>query len=166
MIAPLSLSNVATVVFAALCLWTIASQARGNVVKLWRLAVPPSFAAIQAFVLLAGVFDASLVNDAEWLAAAIVGGVIGRMRGWALSVEVDRRWDLVRQRRSPDALVMGAALVMLAVIDFAGAAALEPILEPQHVAAGAAFCAGYLGCRAIAIAVRANHLPHVELHGI
>jgi hypothetical protein len=55
---------------------------------------------------------------------------------------------------------------MLAVIDFAGAAALEPILEPQHVAAGAAFCAGYLGCRAIAIAVRANHLPHVELHGI
>jgi membrane protein CcdC involved in cytochrome C biogenesis len=166
MIAPLSLSNVATVVFAALCLWTIASQARGNVVKLWRLAVPPSFAAIQAFVLLAGVFDASLVNDAEWLAAAIVGGVIGRMRGWALAVEVDRRWDLVRQRRSPDALVMGAALVMLAVIDFAGAAALEPILEPQHVAAGAAFCAGYLGCRAIAIAVRANHLPHVELHGI
>ncbi|HTG21824.1 MAG TPA: hypothetical protein VK681_17410 [Reyranella sp.] len=166
MIAPLSLSNVATVVFAALCLWTIASQARGNVVKLWRLAVPPSFAAVQAFVLLAGVFDASIVNDAEWLAAAIVGGVIGRMRGWALAVEVDRRWDLVRQHRSPDALVMGAALVMLAVIDFAGAASLEPILEPQHVAAGAAFCAGYLGCRAIAIAVRANHLPHVELHGV
>jgi hypothetical protein len=166
MIAPLSLSNVATVVFAALCLWTIASQARGNVVKLWRLAVPPSFAAVQAFVLLAGVFDASIVNDAEWLAAAIVGGVIGRMRGWALAVEVDRRWDLVRQHRSPDALVMGAALVMLAVIDFAGAASLDPILEPQHVAAGAAFCAGYLGCRAIAIAVRASHLPHVELHGV
>jgi hypothetical protein len=72
--------------------------------------------------------------------------------------------DLVRQHRSPDALVMGAALVMLAVIDFAGAAARDPIIEPQHVAAGAAFCAAYLGCRAIAIAVRAGHLPHVELH--
>ena len=166
MISPLSLSNVATVAFAALCLWTIASQARGNVVKLWRLAVPPSFAAVQAFVLLAGIFDASLINDAEWLAAAIVGGVLGRMRGWAVAIEVDRQWDLVRQHRSPDALVMGAALVMLAVIDFASAASQDPIIEPQHVAAGAAFCASYLGCRAIAIAVRAGHLPHVELHGV
>jgi hypothetical protein len=165
LIAPLSLSNVATVAFAAICLWTIASQAWGNVVKLWRLAVPPSFAAVQAFVLLAGVFDATTLNDAEWLAAAVVGGVLGRMRGWTLAVEVDRRLDLVRQHRSPDALLMGAALVMLAVIDFAGAAALEPIIGPQHVAAGAAFCAGYLGCRAIAIAVRAGRLPHVELHG-
>ena len=66
MIAPLSLSNVATVLFAALCLWTIASQARGNVVKLWRLAVPPSFAAVQAFVLLAGVFDASIARLTRW----------------------------------------------------------------------------------------------------
>jgi hypothetical protein len=32
------------------------------------------------------------------------------------------------------------------------------------IAAGAAFCAGYLYCRAIAIAVRAPHLPHVNLH--
>jgi membrane protein CcdC involved in cytochrome C biogenesis len=165
MISPLSLSNVATVVFAVICLWTISSQARGNVVKLWRLAVPPSFAAVQAFVLLAGVFDATIVNDAEWLAAAIVGGVLGRMSGWTLAIEVDQRWDLVRQHRSPDALLMGAALVMLAVIDFASAAAQNAVIEPQHVAAGAAFCAGYLGCRAIAIAVRAGRLPHVELHG-
>ncbi len=164
-IAPLSLSNVATVAFAAICLWTIAAQARGNVVKLWRLAVPPSFAAVQAFVLLAGVFDATIANDAEWLAAAVVGGVLGRMRGWTLAVDVDQRWDLVRQHRSADELMMGAALVMLAVIDFAAAASRDPIIEPQHVAAAAAFCAGYLGCRAIAIAVRAAHLPHVELHG-
>jgi hydrogenase/urease accessory protein HupE len=163
-IAPLSLSNVATVAFAALCLWTIASQAWGNVVKLWRLAVPPCFAAVQAFVLLAGVFDATPINDAEWLAAAIVGGVIGRMRGWALAVEVDRRLDLVRQHRSPDAVAMGSALVMLAVTDFASAASQDPLIEPQHVAAGAAFCAAYLGGRAIAIAVRAARLPHVELH--
>jgi hypothetical protein len=88
-IAPLSPSNVATVAFAAICLWTIAAQARGNIVKLWRLAV----------------------------------------------------------------------------IDFASAASQDPIIEPQHVAAAAAFCAGYLGCRATAVAVRAAHLPHVELHG-
>ena len=165
-IAPLSLSNVATVVFAAICLWTIVSQARGNVVKLWRLAVPPCFAGVQAFVLLAGVFDATLANDAEWLAAAVVGGMIGRMRGWALAVEVDQRWDLVRQHRSPDALVIALALMVLALTDFASAASQDPIIEPQHVAAGAAFCAAYLGCRALAIAVRAGRLPHVELHGV
>ena len=111
------------------------------------------------------MFDATTINDVEWLAAAVVGGVIGRMRGWAVAVEVDRRLDLVRQQRSPGALVMGAALVMLAVIDFASAASQDPLIEPQHVAAGAAFCAAYLGGRAIAIAVRAGRLPHVELHG-
>jgi hypothetical protein len=58
---------------------------------------------------------------------------------------------------------MGAALVMLAVTDFAAAASQDPIIEPQHVAAAAAFCAGYLGCRAVAM--RAGRLPHVELHG-
>src|SRR5258708_27077754 len=87
MIGPLSLSNVATVAFAAICLWTIASQARGSVVKMWRLAVPPSFAAVQAFVLLAGVFDATIISDAEWLAPAVAGGAIGRMRGWALAIQ-------------------------------------------------------------------------------
>lgn len=163
MIAPLSLSNVTTVVFAAICLWTIASQARGHVVKLWRLAVPPCFATALAFMLLAGVFNATAINDAEWLVAAVVGGVVGRMRGWALAVEVDQRWDLLRQHRSSDGLMVAAVLLLLALIDFSSAAAQNPILEPQHVAAGAAFCAGYLGCRALAIAVRASRLPHVEL---
>ena len=88
------------------------------------------------------------------------------MRGWALAIEVDQRWDLVRQHRSPDALVMGAALVMLAVIDFAAAVSQDPIIEPQHVAAAALVSVRVIpGCRAIAIAVRAGRLPHVELHG-
>lgn len=164
-IAPLSLSNVATVAFATICLWTIAAQARGNVVKLWRLAVPPCFAAVQAFVLLAGVFDATLGSDAEWLAAALVGGVIGRTRGWTVAVEVDRMRDLARQHRASDGLLAGVALLLLALVDFISAALQDPVVEPQHVAAGAAFCAAYLGCRALAIAVRVTHLPHIELHG-
>ena len=164
-IAPLSLSNVTTVVFAAVCLWTIAAQARGNVVKLWRLAVPPCFAAVQAFVLLAGVIDATLVSDAEWLAAALVGALLGRIRGWTVAVDVDRMRDLARQHRASDALLAGVALLLLALIDFISAALQDPVVEPQHVAAGAAFCAAYLGWRALAIAVRVTHLPHIELHG-
>jgi membrane protein CcdC involved in cytochrome C biogenesis len=165
MIAPLSLSNVATVAFAVICLWTATAQARGNVVKFWRLAVPPCFAAVQAFVLLAGVFDATLAHDAEWLAGALVGAVLGRMRGWTATVEVDRRQDLVRQRRAVDAPLAGVVLVLLALVDFVSAALLDPLIAPQHVAAGAAFCAGYLGARALAIAVRAMYLPHIELRG-
>jgi membrane protein CcdC involved in cytochrome C biogenesis len=163
MIAPFSLSNVATVAFAIVCLWTVAAQARGKVVKLWRLAVPPCFAAVQAFVLLAGVFDATLAHDAEWLAAALAGAVLGRTRGWTAGVEVDRVQDLIRQRRAVDTLLAGVVLLLLALVDSISAALLDPVIEPQHVAAGAAFCAGYLGARALAIAVRAMYLPHVEL---
>lgn len=163
MIGPLSLSNVATVAFAFICLWTIAAQGRGNVVKLWRLAVPACFATVEAFVLLAGVFDATMTSDAEWLAAAIAGGVIGRTRGWAMAVEVDRRQELVRQHPAADGPLAAMLLVLLALTDFTSAVLQEPVIEPQHVAAAAAFCAGYLGCRALAIAVRAARLPHVEL---
>jgi hypothetical protein len=54
------------------------------VVKLWRLAIPACFGAVVAFMLLAGVFEATLESDAEWLVAAAAGIVVGRMRGWSL----------------------------------------------------------------------------------
>ena len=163
MIAPLSLSNLITVVIALICLWTVASQARGAVIKVWRLAIPPCFAAVNALVLLAGVFEANWEHDAEWLLAALVGAFFGRMRGWTIEVEVDQRRELVRQHRSADGPLMAIVLVLLSFADFLGAALVDPVLEPQHVAAGAAFCAGWLGARALAIAVRTTRLPHVEL---
>jgi hypothetical protein len=163
MISPLSLSNLLTVLFALICLWTIANQTRGAVIKLWRLAIPPCFAAVNALVLLAGVFEASWEHDAEWLLAVLVGAFLGRMRGWTIEVEVDRRRELVRQHPSADGPLIAVVLVLLSLADFVGAALLDPVLEPQHVAAGAAFCAGWLGARALAIAVRTTRLPHVEL---
>jgi membrane protein CcdC involved in cytochrome C biogenesis len=164
MIAPLSLSNFATVAFAVICLATVVAQARGRVFKVWRLAVPACFAAVQAFMLLAGVFEVTLQTDAEWLAAAIVGIAVGRMRGWTLPIEVDQRRQLIRQRRAADGPLVAVGLVLLALTDFASAAIQEPVVEPEHVAAAAALCAGYLGGRALAIAVRTTRLPHVELH--
>lgn len=163
MVSALSLSNVVTVALALLCLGTIARQS-GTVVKLWRLALPASFAVMQAFVLLASVFEATLETDAEWLAAAAVGSVLGRMRGWATAVDVDHTQDLVRQRRATDGVLAASALVLLALVDFVSAALQEALIEPQHVAAAAAFCAGYLACRALAIGVRTARLPHVELN--
>ena len=164
MIAPLSLSNVLTVLVALLCLWTMSPQARGGVLRIWRLALPACFAAVQALVLLAGVFEATFVHDAEWLAGLVLGGVIGRMRGWAMTVEVDQTWGLVRLPRTNDGWLAALALVALSAIDFTSAALEDPVVEPQHVAAAAALCAGYIGCRALSLIVRSVRAPHVELH--
>jgi hypothetical protein len=156
MIAPLSLSNVLTVFMALVCLWSIAPQARGDSVKLWRVAVPPGFAIAQALVLLAGVFDATFVHDAEWLAGGMFGAVLGRMRGWALSFDVDRARGLIRAQPSLDIHLAAIGLVVLAAIDFTSASLEDPIVATDFVAAGAAFLAGYLGCRGLAIAVRVS----------
>ena len=156
MIAPLSLSNILTVFMAVACLWSIAPQARGDGVKLWRIAVPPGFATAQSLVLLAGVFDATFVHDAEWLAGGMLGAVLGRMRGWALSFDVDRARGLIKVQPSLDIHLAALGLVVLAAIDFMSASFEEPIVATDFVAAGAALLAGYLGCRGLAIAVRVS----------
>jgi len=163
MVAPLSLSNLLTVVIAVTCLTTIAQQSRGDVVKIWRLAVPACLAIVQALVLLAGVIDATFVHDAEWVIAAIVGAVGGRMRGWSVFLQVDQSRDLFRMKRNFDGQVAAIGLCVLAFIDFTSAALEERIIGEEHIAAGAALCAGYLVYRAIAVAVRAVRLQHVEL---
>jgi hypothetical protein len=164
MLAPLSLSNVLTVVVALVCFWTMSPQARGGVVRLWRLAIPAAFAAVVALMLLAGVFQATLLHDAEWLAALLLGGLIGRSRGWTLPVEIDQARGLVRLPRAMDGLLMAGGTVALASIDFISAAVDDNVIPPEHVAAAAALCAGFLGCRALAIIARSNRAPHVGLH--
>lgn len=163
MIAPLSLSNVMIVVLAAICLYLSAAQSYGLTIRAWRLALPPCFAAAVAFGLLESVFESSLLHDAEWLVAAAAGLVVGRLRGWSIGLEVDQRHGLVRLRRSPDAPLVAIGLLLLGLADGLGAALQEPLIDPPYLAAGAALCAGYLGGRALAIAVRATRLPHVEL---
>jgi hypothetical protein len=162
--APLSLSNYLNVVLAIACLWSSGSHANGGVVKQWRLAMPPCLAAAVALVLLAGIFNATIGHDAEWVAGAILGAAIGRTRGWLMSVEADQKRGLVRLPRAMDGLAVAFGLVVLSLIDFASAALEDYVVDPQHVAAAAAVCAGYLGFRAVAMMVRAGRAPHVELY--
>jgi hypothetical protein len=164
MIAPYSLSNVLTMAFAILCLWTIGSQSSGGVVKTWRLAVPPCLAAVDAVVLLAGVFNATLLHDLEWIAALLLGAAIGRTKGWLTTIQADRQWGLVRLPRAIDGLLAAFGLVVFSLLDSVGAYLEENIIEPEHVAAGAALCAGYLGFRALAMFSRATRAPHVQLY--
>ncbi len=164
LIAPLSLSNVLTTLCALLCLWTSSPQASGGVWRLWRLATPAAFAAVVSLMLLAGVFEATWQHDAEWLAALLLGGLAGRTRGWTLPVEIDQMWGLVRLPRSKDALFAAFGMVAMAALDFLSAAMDEAVLlEPQHIAAGSALFAGFIGCRALAIIVRSTRAPHVGL---
>jgi hypothetical protein len=152
--APLGLCNVLTVLCALACMWAISPQARGAVVRLWALAVPPGFGGVVAVVLLGGVFEATWISDAEWVAALALGAAIGRMRGWSLSVEVAPTGDMIRLRAAWDGLVVAAAIVAMAIVDFISAASDAPVIAPTHVASVSAFCAGYLGCRALAVLVR------------
>ena len=163
LIAPLSLSNVLTVLCALLCLWTASPQAGGGVWRLWRLTTPGAFAAVVSLMLLAGVFDATWQHDAEWLVALLLGSLAGRMRGWTLPVEIDQQWGLVRLPAAKDVLLAGAGVVVLSAIDFTSAAIDMALLDPQHTAAGAALLAGFLACRALAIIVRSSRGPHVGL---
>jgi hypothetical protein len=164
MIAPFSLSNVLTLVLATLCFHAIRSQSAGSIVRLWRLALPPCFAAAVALVLLAGVFDATLAHDGEWVAGGVIGALLGRAKGWLMPVEADRSLGLVRLRRSMDGQIAAFALLIWAFLDSLGALMEDPVVEPQHVAAAAALCAGYLVFRALAMIVRAERAPHVRIH--
>ena len=163
MISPLSLANVLTLFVAFFCLWTMSPQARGGIVRLWRLAVPAAFATVVALMLLSSMFGATMQQDAEWVIALLLGGVIGRTRGWTLPVEIDQRLGLARLPRALDGVVVAAGVVALAFVDFTSAALEEALVAPVHIAAGSAFCAGFLGCRALAIIVRATRAPHVGL---
>ena len=164
LIAPLSLSNVLTVLAALVCLWTMSPQANGGVWRLWRLAMPAAFGSVVAFVLLAGVFDATWQHDVEWLTAFALGGLVGRTRGWTLRVAIDQMWGLVRLPKAKDGLLASLGIVAMSGIDFTSATLEEAVVEPQHVAAGAALFAGFIGCRALAIIVRSTRAPHVQLH--
>lgn len=154
MVSTLSLSNGLTLLFAALCLWTMAAQSRGGTTSLGRVALPGGFAVMATLMLLAGVFETSIVSDVLWLAAFVAGSVIGRVRGWMLPVHPNRKSGLVSLPATVDGLVAAVLLVSVAVIDFVSSLLGEAIVEPSYVAATSALCAGFLGYRVLVIALR------------
>jgi hypothetical protein len=156
-IAPLSLCNAVTVLSAGHCLWTVFLQEARARATDWRdLMTPAACAALVALVLLAGVTDATPVHDAEWLAALAGGAWLGRIRGRALPIEIDQEAS-VRLPRSSDGLVVAGCLLIVALVDFASAARLRPLIECHYVAAAAAFCAGFIGARTF---VQVDRLKH------
>lgn len=154
MISPLSLANGLTLLFALLCLWMSASQSRGGMTTLGRLALPGGFAIIAALMLLASVFETSVFHDVLWLAAFVVGSFFGRRRGWALPVRADKATGLVWLPRTIDGVLVSLLLVAAMSVDFTSALVGDVIVEPAYIAAVSALCGGFLGYRVLVIALR------------
>lgn len=152
--APLGLVNILTLLSALACLWVVSPEGRGRMIRAWVVPVPGALAGLVAIVLLAGVFEAKPIHDAEWIMGLLLGAFIGRARGWSLHVDISATSGVMRVGRRWDGVTFAVGVVAMAVIDLVNAAAEEPILHPAHVAAAAAFCAGFLGCRALALLVR------------
>jgi hypothetical protein len=94
--APLGLCNVLTVLGGLACVWIAAPHRHGGFVRAPALAAPAVFGVVVAVTLLAGVFEATPEHDAEWVAALVLGAIIGRARGWSLHVELSLPGGLVR----------------------------------------------------------------------
>jgi len=154
MVSTLSLANGLTLLFAALCLWTTVLQSRGGVTTLGRVALPGGFALLATLMLLAGVFEASILFDILWVVAFAVGSMIGRVRGWMLSMQSNREAGLVSLPATVDGLAAALMLAALSGIDFTSAMLGVPLIEPGYIAAASALCAGFLGYRMLVIALR------------
>ncbi|MFN4015042.1 MAG: hypothetical protein ACK4JB_06905 [Reyranella sp.] len=150
----MSLANGLTLLFAALCLWTMALQSRGGATTLGRVALPGGFALLATLMLLAGVFETSILFDILWVVAFALGSMIGRIRGWMLSVQWNREAGLVSLPATADGLTAALILAALSGVDFTSAMLGEALIEPGYIAAASALCAGFLGYRTLVIALR------------
>jgi hypothetical protein len=160
---PVSLVNVLTVVAATGCVWSVVREARGKPQKLWRLAVPPVLATLVALVLLAGAVT-SFAHDATWAATALIGAVVGALRGRSVGVQTDQVWGVVKPRPAFDAAAVAVGVLAAALADAVAGFLPQGTLPRQaHIAAVSSLFAGYLAGRAWTMATRAARSPHVDL---
>jgi len=160
---PVNLVDISGIAIAAACVRLIAPEARGEVRKMWRLAVPPLLAVAVAIIILAGAVS-SFEHDAVWVATGMVGCVAGLLRGRSMAVTTDQVWGLVRLPPSLDGIATTVGVFLCATID--GLSGLFPtgtLPRHAHFAAAAALFAGYLGGRAWRIATRAIRSQHADL---
>jgi len=162
MIAPLSLSNVLTLILAITSLTMVVNQRSDRIQRISRLLIPPVLAVIVALILLSSVFDAGLVNDALWVGGAVVGFVLGRLRGRMLPMELLPAPGSLRVLQTADHLTAAVALVVVAATDFTSATLREPVVAPALVAMAGALCAGFFVGRFLMIAIRADPVARLK----
>jgi membrane protein CcdC involved in cytochrome C biogenesis len=129
----------------------------------WRLTAPVLLAATCALVFL--LFHVGSQQPPWIFVSALAAGLaVGLVRGFTLELQVDHMFERVRLTRARGsfliALVLLAAVLTEIIGAFAGPEALPLRLLTPEVAAA---CAGMLGGRAIAISLRWESAPHMDL---
>ena len=160
---PVNLVDIVCIALAVACVRTAIPEARGEIQKMWRLALPPLLAITAALIILAGAVQ-TFEHDVAWVATGLAGSIAGLVRGRAIRATTDQYWGLVQVPRSFDAVVAALGVFACATID--GLSGLFPAgALPRHatLAAIAALFAGYLGARAWRVATRAMQAEHTDL---
>lgn len=147
----------------AACAFAVRREAQIKPMRLWHLYGPFIAAALVAAIpfLLRAPNPGNLV---VWALALAAGAAIGVLRGLGLRIQVDQMWALIRLPQARDALIIVVLIGVLATARIgtqaAGPSGTE-YLQPLNAAL--AWCAGFLGGRALAIVSRIRRAPHFEL---
>lgn len=145
------------------CVFASRREARIKPMQHWHLFGPFAAAGAVAAIpfLLCPPNPGNLV---VWELALGAGAAIGVLRGLAMRIQVDQMWALVRLPQARGAVIIVVLIGLLAAARI-GAQAAGPsgagYVQPLN--AGLAWCAGFLGGRALTILSRLRGAPHVEL---
>ena len=155
------LLNLFAVLLAVAGAWSILFEGRRKSVPLWRLLLPAVLVSLCALALLAGL---SGRGRGILVVAFLIGIPAGSARAFWLRMRFDHAAKLVRLSPVRDGLWVAAEAVLFATIAMVvtfrspGGAASSPLF-----AAGATFCAGYLGARALVTHSRSRKAIHIDL---
>jgi hypothetical protein len=155
-IAPLSLSNVLTVLFALACVKLIASQTSQ---RLWSVAftvAPAMLSSSVALLLLTEELSPTLVSDGLWALALLAGFLVGRKRGWSLALTFYPEKRRFSAPQTWDNVAAALVLAVLAGIDTVSAVNRNALVDPEYTAAVAALCSGYFLGRSFVLTVRVD----------
>ncbi|MDI1286308.1 MAG: hypothetical protein PSV46_18120 [Reyranella sp.] len=157
------------IILAALgAMFVAVPEGRQQVIRTWRLLVPPGLAAVAAFVEVIYPSLRELDQPAMWQ-FAVIAGVVGLVRGQFMAMEVDQIWNVLRLRSLPDALWATIALVLLALVGAVEAYLVGTTRDPESpgirilIEIGMTAAAAFLIGRAGTAWFRIPHVPHHEL---
>lgn len=146
------------------CVRLAAADLHSRSVRRSRLAWPAVLALACSAIFL--LFHVGLRQPPWIFGLALAAGVLtGAARGIFVPLEVDHMFERVRLPPVQVTVVAALVLAVAVALEVAGSVLGPPGLVLRHAAPPlAAAAAGFLSGRAVVIALRCRHAPHVALH--
>ncbi len=158
-----NLLHLALIALALPCVRFTLNEARHRALPRLRLYAPPLLAVACAVVFLGIDLGAKAPLWRVGL-LAVAGFAMGAIRGFTLRLEVDHDFQKVRLPRARGSFMIALALLGAVLLEVGGAFAGEPATALRQLASEIAVaCAAMLTGRALAIRVRWNRAPYVNL---